>query len=591
MKIMGIVGTRRSGKTTTITLIIEELKKRGYRVGTIKTINCPVFTMDDPKSNTARHKAAGADFAVARGKGETDISYPRSMNQNEIISRLAGEKIDYLILEGDLSASVPRIVCGHKESDVAVRVTSKTFLISGRVADENVSVCGIRAISAIQDIEALCDEIIEKVTDSKLPISLDEDTSANTLNCQHACESDNANAAVERAFNMTKGYNFDKLVDREGSDCVKWDDKKGKLPMWIADMDFEAAPAIKTAIVNRAMHGVFGYSLLPDSWYEAYISWWKDRHGLDINKDELLHVTGVLPIVSVAINYFTDPGDKVVMLSPMYNHFYMSISNLDRVVSESEMIYENGRYSIDWEDLESKLADEKAKVFILCNPHNPIGRAWDKETLEHMGELCYKHGAVVVSDEIHCDLTDPGVNYIPFASLSDICRNNSISCLAPTKAFNIAGIHTAAALVPDSNIRAKLKKGFLATEVGGNGAFAVPVTLAAFNDSREWLDDLREYIYGNKEYFRDYIRENIPQLSVCESNSNYLLWVNISAVADSSKDFCEYMKDEFDVWFTPGAEYGKGGDAFIRVNVATQRARVTDGLERLKSACESYQNK
>ncbi len=588
MKIMGIVGTRRSGKTTTITMIIEELRNRGYKVGTIKTINCPVFSMDDPKSNTARHKAAGADFAVARGKGETDISYPRSMDQNEIILRLAGEDIDYLILEGDLSASVPRIVCGHKQSDVAPRITSKTFLVSGRIADVNASVCGIRAISAMQDISALCDEIIDKVTDSNLPISLDEDTSANTLNCQHACESDNANAAVERAFNMTKGYNFDKLIDREGTDCVKWDDKKGLLPMWIADMDFETAPAIKSSIINRASHGVFGYSLLPDSWYEAYINWWKNRHGLDINKEELLHVSGVLPIVSVAISYFTNPGDKVVMLSPMYNHFYMSISRPERVVSESEMIYENGDYRIDWEDLEAKLSEESAKLFILCNPHNPIGRAWDKETLERIGELCNRHGVLVVSDEIHCDLTDPGVCYVPFASLSDECRMNSISCLAPTKAFNIAGIHTAAALIPNKEIRDKVNNGFMATEVGGNGAFAAPVTLAAFNESGEWLDELREYICENKRVFREYVNENIPQLSVCESNSNYLLWVNISQVADSSKDFCEYMKKEFDVWFTPGAEYGTGGDAFIRVNVATQRSRVMDGLERLKGACESY---
>ncbi|MCR5785305.1 MAG: molybdopterin-guanine dinucleotide biosynthesis protein MobB [Eubacterium sp.] len=583
MKILGIVGTRRSGKTTTITMLIEELKKRGYKVGTIKTINCPVFSMDDPSSNTARHKKAGADFAVARGKGETDISYPRSMGQNEIIDRIKNEDIDYLILEGDLSTGVPRIVCGHKEDDVSPRITEKTFLVSGKIADNKDEVLGLKAISAMKDISALCDCVIENVGESSLPISVDEDTSANTLNCHHACEADKKPEPVVAAK-----YDLDKLTQRQNTDSVKWDENKDVLPMWVADMDFEAAPAIKTAVLKKALEGIYGYTFLPEGFKEAYINWWDKRHGLKMKEEELLFSKSVLAGISCAVKHLTKNGGRIVLLSPIYNHFYLNIRNNNSEVLESKLVYKDNDYTISYDDLENKLSDATVSAMILCNPHNPTGKIWSKNELEKIGDLCKKHGVLVLSDEIHCDITKPGKSYVPFASVSENCRENSITFIAPTKAFNIAGLDSAAVYVPNKDLRKKMIKALEAGETAMGNAFAGVAAVAAFKDSGKWLDDVNVYIDENRRWAEDFLAKNIPEIKVTKGEATYLMWADISAFGLSSKEFCERLKKEQKVWFAAGDEYGSGGEGFIRINLATQRARVEEGLTRLKRGVETF---
>ncbi len=580
MKILGIVGTRRSGKTTTITMLIEELKKRGYKVGTIKTINCPVFSMDDPKSNTARHKKAGADFAVARGKGETDISFPRSMDQNEVIERIKGEDIDYLILEGDLSASVPRIVCAHTREDAQKRITEKTFLVSGKIADTMQTVCGLPAVSAFKDISALCDMVMEKVNDTEIPIQLNEDTSANTLNCMHACENDRKSTP-----SVLRDYDFDKEVNRKDTNSVKWDLANGALPMWIADMDFEAPPAVKREVLKKALEGVYGYTCLPAGWHEAYISWWDRRHGLKICENELFFAKSVLAAISSAVKSLTKNGAQIVLLSPVYNHFYKSISNNNRKISESRLVYDGNEYTIDFEELEKKLADEQSEMIFLCNPHNPTGRIWTFEELERISFLCKKHNVTVLADEIHCDITKPGKKYTPFA-VANTAGAAFLTCMAPTKAFNLAGLDSAAVFVKDDNLKQLVKDGLIRDEVAGANAFAATAAVAAFNEGEGWINDLNAYIYENIEYACDYFKSNIPDIKPVDMEATYLMWVNISKYGVSSKEFSRIARDRCGVYVTPGDEYGSGGEGFIRINVATQRKRLEKGLECLKKVDE-----
>ena len=294
-------------------------------------------------------------------------------------------------------------------------------------------------------------------------------------------------------------YDFDTPINRRNTNSLKWDIAENELPMWVADMDFKAAPEIQAAIEQRVAHGVFGYSVIPDEWNQAYIGWWQRRHGLTAEKDWLIFCTGVVPAISSIVRKLTTPAEKVLIQTPVYNIFFNSILNNGREVLENSLKYSGGEYEIDFDDLEKKLSDPQVSLMILCNPHNPVGKIWDKDTLEKIGELCYKHNVVVISDEIHCDLTDPGKEYIPFASVSEKCRNNSITCVAPTKAFNIAGLQTAAVIVPNPALRHKVWRALNTDEVAEPNAFAVQAAIAAFTKGEEWLDELRQYIFENKK--------------------------------------------------------------------------------------------
>lgn len=383
-------------------------------------------------------------------------------------------------------------------------------------------------------------------------------------------------------------YNFDKLTDRRGVGSLKWDVPERELPMWVADMDFETAPEIVEALRKRVEHGIFGYSIITDDWYEAYQNWWGRKHGLQSEKEWFIFCTGVVPAISSAVRKLTTVGENVLVQTPVYNIFFNSIRNNGRNILESPLVYDGKEYSIDFADLEEKLANPQTSLMLLCNPHNPVGKIWDKDTLAHIGELCAKHNVLVLSDEIHCDLTDPGCEYVPFASVSEVCRNNSVTCMAPTKTFNIAGLQTAAVMVPNPLIRHRLNRGLNTDEVAEPNVFAIGAAVAAFNQGEEWLEELREYLAENKRCVRNYIAENVSGIKVVPSQATYLLWLDCSGITEDATELTEFIREDSGLYLTEGVEYGACGKAFIRMNPACPRERLMDGLERLKVSVEKF---
>ena len=383
-------------------------------------------------------------------------------------------------------------------------------------------------------------------------------------------------------------YDFDTPTERRNTNSLKWDVAEGELPMWVADMDFQTAPEIREAIMKRAEHGIFGYSVIPDAWYEAYIQWWKMRHGYTMERDWLIFCTGVVPAISSIVRKMTTPAEKVLIQTPVYNIFFNSILNSGRQVLESPLRYDGKEYRIDFADLEEKLSDPQTALMILCNPHNPTGKIWDRQTLEKIGALCSRHHVTVVSDEIHCDLTDPGESYVPFASVSETCRQISITCMAPTKAFNLAGLQTAAVSVPDEVLRHKVWRALNTDEAAEPNAFAVEAAVAAFTRGADWLDALRDYLYENKKLAEEYIEKEIPDVRAVASQATYLLWLDCSGLIGCGREAAGFLRRETGLYLSEGSQYGGNGADFLRMNIACPRAVLKDGLERLKNGLAAY---
>ena len=383
-------------------------------------------------------------------------------------------------------------------------------------------------------------------------------------------------------------YDFDTPTERRNTNSLKWDVAQGELPMWVADMDFQTAPEIREAIMKRAEHGIFGYSVIPDTWYEAYIQWWKTRHGYTMERDWLIFCTGVVPAISSIVRKLTTPAEKVLIQTPVYNIFFNSILNNGRQVLESPLRYDGKEYRIDFADLEEKLSDPQTALMILCNPHNPTGKIWDRQTLEKIGALCSRHHVTVVSDEIHCDLTDPEESYVPFASASETCRQISITCMAPTKAFNLAGLQTAAVSVPDEVLRHKVWRALNTDEAAEPNAFAVEAAVAAFTRGADWLDALRDYLYENKKLAEAYIEKEIPDVRAVASQATYLLWLDCSGLIGCGREAAGFLRRETGLYLSEGSQYGGNGADFLRMNIACPRAVLKDGLERLKNGLAAY---
>lgn len=384
-------------------------------------------------------------------------------------------------------------------------------------------------------------------------------------------------------------YDFDTPTNRRNTNSLKWDVAENELPMWVADMDFRTSPEIREAIASRAAHGIFGYTVIPDTWYQAYIGWWRERHGFSMEKDWLIFCTGVVPAISSIVRKLTTPAEKVLIQTPVYNIFFNSIVNNGRQVLQSPLKYDGGEYHVDFANLEQKLSDPQTTLMILCNPHNPVGKIWDKETLTHIGELCYKHHVTVVSDEIHCDLTEPGCAYIPFASVSKSCRVNSITCISPSKAFNLAGLQTAAVAIPNDALRHKVWRTFNTDEIAEPNAFSVDAATAAFTKGTTWLDELRAYIYDNKKLAAAYIKNEIPNLKVVPSQATYLLWLDGAKIIGSTLEAAQFIRNKTGLILSAGGQFGEGGEHFLRMNVACPRAVLRDGLSRLKEGLAAYE--
>lgn len=383
-------------------------------------------------------------------------------------------------------------------------------------------------------------------------------------------------------------YDFNVMTDRHNTNSLKWDVKAGELPMWVADMDFTTAPEIIDAMRKKVEQGIFGYTIVPDEWYETVAGWWAEHHDFPVSKGWLIFCTGVVPAISSIVRKMTTVGENILIQTPVYNIFFNSIVNNGRNVLESPLIYEGGRYRIDFLKLEQQLANPQTTMMILCNPHNPIGQIWSHDELQRIGEMCARHHVLVVSDEIHCDLTDTGRSYTPFASVSKVCEQNSITCVAPTKAFNLAGLQTAAVIVPNPVLRHKVNRGLNTDEVAEPNAVAMEATIAAFRHGGPWLDELRKYLTTNKELARKFIKEELPMLSVPDSEATYLLWIDCCKITEDTELLCEYIRRETGLYLSEGEQYGESGSGFIRMNLACPQERLLDGLARLKTGIEKF---
>ena len=384
-------------------------------------------------------------------------------------------------------------------------------------------------------------------------------------------------------------FDFDTLIERRGTDCVKWDTAKEEdvLPMWVADMDFKAAPCIADALRKRIEHGVFGYTIVSDNYYKAITGWFERRHNWHIDRSWILYTTGVVPAISATIKALTRPGDKVIIQTPVYNCFFSSIRNDECIIAENPLIYENNSYHIDFEGFEKLAANERTKVFLLCNPHNPAGRVWTADELTKLNDICMKHGVKVISDEIHCELIMKGHTYIPFASLSDESLHNSITLNSPTKAFNIAGLQIANVVACDEYVRHKIDRAININEICDVNPFGVLALQAAYNEGAEWLDSLNEYLYDNYMELRRFFSERMPNIGVTHLEGTYLVWADIRSTGMTSDALTEKLLKEGHVMVNSGTMYGKtAGEGFLRINIACPRSRMIEGLERMARVIE-----
>lgn len=377
-------------------------------------------------------------------------------------------------------------------------------------------------------------------------------------------------------------YNFDESVERRGTNCVKWDESADPdiIPMWVADMDFRVAPAIQKALELRVSHGVFGYNIVPESYYEAVISWFRRRHQWEIERSSILYTTAVVPAMSCVIKALTMPGEKVLILSPAYNCFFSSIKNNGCEVLESPLKAVADTFEVDWADFEAKCADEKTTLFLLCNPHNPCGRVWKHEELQQMYDICQQHGVKVVSDEIHCELIMPGYQFVPFGTITDDC----IVMNSPSKNFNTAGLQIANIITKNPEWRRRIDRAININEVCDVNPFGIVALQAAYNESGDWLDELNQYLWGNYQTLCDFFARELPQLKVSRLEGTYLVWVNHSALGISTDDFFNRLLTEGHVWVSAGTMYGpQTGEGYIRINIACPRCQLNEALQRIAS--------
>ena len=384
-------------------------------------------------------------------------------------------------------------------------------------------------------------------------------------------------------------YNFDEIVVRRGSNSIKWDaaEQEDVLPLWVADMDFKAAPAIREALARRVEHGVFGYTKVPDAYYDAIIQWFSRRHQWKIKRDWIQYTIGVVPAISCIIKAISMPGDKVLVSTPVYNCFFSSIKNNGCEIVESPLRQRDDlRYEIDFDDFEQKCADSKVVAYLLCNPHNPCGRVWTHEELEKIGEICRKHHVWVISDEIHNEIVMPGYQYIPFASISEANQQCSITCVSPSKSFNLAGLQIANIICSDEAMSRRIDRAININEVCDVNPFGVVATIAAYNESEDWIEELNPYIWKNFETLKQMI-----SLPITPLEGTYLAWVDCSNICQklsmNSAILEETLMEKAKVYLNAGTMYGAAGEGFMRINLACPNAVLVEALNRLNRFIES----
>ena len=376
-------------------------------------------------------------------------------------------------------------------------------------------------------------------------------------------------------------YDFDKTTDRRATNSYKWDSApEGVLPMWVADMDFRTAPAIIDALQKRVAHGIFGYTRVPDAYYDVVTSWFSRRHGWDIDREWIIYTSGVVPAVSAVIKALTVPGDKVIVQTPVYNCFFSSKRNNGCEIVSNPLRRTADTYEMDFDNLERCAADPRAKVMLLCNPHNPAGRVWTPDELTRLGNICLRNGVTVVADEIHCELVYQGFKYTPFASLSDAFLHRSVTCVSPSKAFNIAGLQIANIVAFDNDLRRRIDKAININEVCDVNPFGVAATIAAYNEGEEWLNQLVDYLHGNYEAMAEFCRRELPEFPIARLEGTYLVWMDCSSLGMPSDALEHALLDDARLWLNAGTMYGAEGEGYMRWNIACPRSVMLDGLNR-----------
>lgn len=376
--------------------------------------------------------------------------------------------------------------------------------------------------------------------------------------------------------------NFDQINPRRGTNSYKWDScpDPDVLPLWVADMDFQTAPAIIEALQKRVAQGIFGYTRVPQSYYEAVNQWFATRHDWQIHPDRIIYTSGVVPAISAIIKALTRPGDKVIVQTPVYNCFFSSIRNNHCAQVNSPLRRVGTTYEIDFDDLEQKAADPAARILLLCNPHNPAGRVWTREELTRIGEICLRNDVIVLSDEIHCELVMPGHRYTPFASINEDFLKNSITCISPSKAFNIAGLQIANIVCADPARRALIDRAINDNEVCDVNPFGVIATEAAYREGADWLDQLIVYLHDNYQYMQQYCAEHLPDFPLTTLEGTYLVWMDTTALGIGSEVLEKRLLTEAHLWLNAGTMYGPEGEGFMRWNIACPRATLTEALTR-----------
>lgn len=383
-------------------------------------------------------------------------------------------------------------------------------------------------------------------------------------------------------------YDFDEIIERKNTDSSKWDNVGARvgnpdaLPMWVADTDFRCPQPIVDAVIKRAQHPIYGYSFVTDDFRTATVNWLKKRHGWQIENDWVVFSTGVVPVFNTMIQALTDPGDKIIISRPVYHPFGFAIFDNKREMSDNSLLYENGHYSIDFEDLENRAKDPRAKIMIVCNPHNPVGRAWTEEELYKISKICCDNNVTVICDEIHSDLMLYGNRHIPMGTLGDEkMKRNIITCYAPSKTFNCAGLRSSSIVVPDPELRKILEKTFKANRTISQTVFALPALVAGYNECEDYVEQLIPYLEGNVDFLRDYLKEKMPKIKLVEPEATFLMWLDFSELGLSGDALADFVINDCLVAVSRGDSFGAEGNSFARLNIGCPRATLKKALNQI----------
>ncbi|MFD1471682.1 MalY/PatB family protein [Companilactobacillus mishanensis] len=386
-------------------------------------------------------------------------------------------------------------------------------------------------------------------------------------------------------------YDFEHTIDRSKTDSVKWDIADNELPMWVADMDFQVAPEIVEAIKNKADQAVFGYEEPHADYFNAVAEWYETEHHFRPKTDWMMFVTGVVPAISSIVRRISSVGDNVLVQAPVYNIFYNSIVNNGRHVLSNDLVFDDGKYHIDFADLERKLSDPLTTLMILCNPHNPVGKIWSRDDLSKIAELCNKHNVKLLSDEIHGDITFNEDGYTPVFSLPEDLIQNVMVTVSPSKTFNVAALHAATIIVPNENLRNQVNRGINSEELAEPNSFAIPATIAAYTKGHDWLKALKQQLMTNRTLVEDFLKSELPETKLIKSDATYLLWIDTKNISDDSEELANFIRKETGLYLSAGSVYGGDGTDFLRMNIACPESSVRNGLSRLKKGIELFLKK